>query len=147
MPVTSVLWPRNGISVGLPFPPPKMVSPQCARFSPQDARERHSSRWPAYPQASKCLCSSHHLGHARTAPLVAANQACAYAQLPVLAGATWPCAWLLPCTGLAFPESSTIWSGNFRRVRCAASCHSGSTPSLGLSRIRGCQVTKGQRGK
>jgi hypothetical protein len=35
---------------------------------------------------------------ARTAPLVAADQPCTSARLLVLAGATWPCAWLLPCT-------------------------------------------------
>ena len=40
------------------------------------------------------LCSSSYLGRARTASLVAADQARASARLPVLAGATWPCAWL-----------------------------------------------------
>ena len=53
----------------------------------------------AHPQACKCLCSSSHLGHARTAPLVAASQARASARLPVLPVATWPRAWLLPCSG------------------------------------------------
>jgi hypothetical protein len=61
----------------------------------------HSSRWPAHRQACKCLCSSSYLGRASTAPLVAANQARASARLPVLVGATWPYAWLLPCAGLA----------------------------------------------
>ena len=49
-----------------------------------------------------CLCSSSHLGRARTAHIVAADQARACARLPVLAGATWSCAWLLPaCAGSA----------------------------------------------
>ena len=89
MPATSVLWPRNGVYMGLPNPP-KMAPPQCTRFSLQD--------WPAHPQACNCLFSSR---RTCTAPLVAADWARACVQLPVLAGATWPCAWLLPCTGPA----------------------------------------------
>jgi hypothetical protein len=64
----------------------------------QDTQERLSSRWPAHPQACKCLCSSR---RTCTAPLVVADRALACARLPVLAGATWPCAWFPPCAGSA----------------------------------------------
>ena len=98
MPTISVLRPRNGGSVGL-LDPSMVIPLPCAGPSPQVAQERHSSRWPAHPQACKCLCPSRYSGRARMAPFAVANQARARPQLPVLAGATWSCAWLLPYTG------------------------------------------------
>ena len=49
-------------------------------------------------QLSLRLASACGLQSIRVAFLVAVDQARAHARLPVLAAATWPCAWLLPCT-------------------------------------------------
>jgi hypothetical protein len=156
MPTTSVLcqWPRNEISVGLPNPP-KMAPPQCTRFSPQDAQERHSSRRPAHPQACKCLCSSRHLGRSSSRGGRSGPRLCSVAcprggylalrlastlhgfgasMSPVsTAKVSWGNrAWQerSPAMLPALSESSAMWSGGFKRAgRCAASCRSGFAPS------------------
>ena len=133
----------------------------------QDAQEQVSSSWSAHLQTCKCSCaSSGYFGRFFTALLMVANQALSCAQLPVFAGATWPCAWLLPCMGSAprrrpfrlqkrwgqpsmvgalachatpvLSECSATWSGGFRHVRRCV------TRALLLfwasSLVRGCRV-------
>jgi hypothetical protein len=109
--------------------------PLNARFSPQDAQERRSSRWPAHPQACKCLCSSNDLGRARTAHLVAYNQACVRPHPP--------------CFTQVLSNVPT-WSGGFKRAGCCVAFvslgrHSFTRLQVAFEGAR-WQQHKGQRG-
>jgi hypothetical protein len=57
-----------------------------------------ASGWPPRPQVHKCLCLSRCSDRTHTVLLAATSQARACTRLPDLAGAIWPCAWLLPST-------------------------------------------------
>ena len=87
IPATSVLWPRNGT--------------KSSQFSRRPGALLKMTGSPSGLQMPALFNTFRPLSYGASHHSMAANQARACPRLPVLTGATWPCAWLLPCTGPA----------------------------------------------